>query len=222
MLSFFLATEIILLEQWRRWVLLCLKRHVAPCSTNLWLGPSTPYRHSLLLKFLHISFFTYTEYMMIFLLFSGAPSPIFWQFLICNKICIKNKTSAATPKNCCVRILLFFFVPYLPLFFFCIFVQLVLFWEGQVMLLFFQFGYSLAPAHKDIYANCVPLGPRLSMRIWVALITCHSVRQPFCGKWEGWRVRLSWRIGKEVFSFGRNFFLTKIDFVIRKVFRNAF
>lgn len=70
---FFLATEIILLEQWRRWVLLCLKRHVAPCSTNLWLGPSTPYRHSLLLKFLHISFFTYTEYMMIFLLFSGAP-----------------------------------------------------------------------------------------------------------------------------------------------------
>jgi len=49
----------------------------------------TPYRHSLLLKFLHTAFFT-CRMMILFSL------PIFWQFLICNKICIKNKTSAAT------------------------------------------------------------------------------------------------------------------------------
>lgn len=108
-----------------------------------WSPQRAPYRHSLLLKFLHISSFTYC--MMIL-----YPSPIFCPFLICNKICIKNKTSAATPKNCCVRIYFVFF----------------LFWKGQGLCCYFSSLVTLLdPAHKDIYANCAPLGSRPSMRI---------------------------------------------------------
>lgn len=108
-----------------------------------WSPQRAPYRHSLLLKFLHISSFTYC--MMIL-----YPSPISCPFLICNKICIKNKTSAATPKNCCVRIYFVFF----------------LFWKGQGLCCYFSSLVTLLdPAHKDIYANCAPLGSRPSMRI---------------------------------------------------------